>query len=80
MAQLQIATLCGIVVVGLACQWLAWRLRIPAILFLLMAGIAAGPVFGVLDSDALLGDLLMPLVSIAVAIILFEGSLTLKLP
>jgi len=80
MAQLQIATLCGIVVVGLACQWLAWRLRIPAILFLLMAGIAAGPVFGVLDSDALLGDLLTPMVSIAVAIILFEGSLTLKLP
>ena len=28
---------------ALACQWLAWRLRLPAILFLLIAGILAGP-------------------------------------
>ncbi len=77
---MQIAALCGIVFVGLICQWTAWRLKVPAILFLLLAGIAAGPVFGLLDSQALLGDLLTPFVSIAVAIILFEGSLTLKLP
>ncbi len=25
-------------VIGLGCQWLAWRLRLPAILFLLLAG------------------------------------------
>lgn len=80
MAAIQIATLCGIVFVGLVCQWTAWRFKIPAILFLLIVGIAAGPLFGVLDTAALLGDLLTPLVSIAVAIILFEGSLTLKLP
>ncbi len=80
MASMQIAILCGIVFVGLVCQWIAWRIKVPAILFLLLAGIAAGPVFGLLDSSALLGDLLTPLVSIAVAIILFEGSLTLKLP
>ena len=75
-----IAILCGIVVVGFACQWGAWRLRLPSILFLLVAGILAGPVLGWLDSAALLGDLLTPVVSIAVAIILFEGSLTLRLP
>ena len=73
-----IAILCGIVVVGFACQWGAWRLRLPSILFLLVAGILAGPVLGWLDSAALLGDLLTPVVSIAVAIILFEGSLTLR--
>lgn len=74
----EIVTLCGILVVGFGCQWLAWRVRLPAILFLLVAGIAAGPVLGWLHPDELLGDLLIPLVSIAVAVILFEGSLTLK--
>lgn len=66
-------------VTALACQWLAWRLRLPAILFLLLAGVAAGPLLGWLDPDALLGPLLFPLVSLAVAVILFEGSLTLRL-
>ena len=80
MAAQHIATLCAIVVVGFACQWGAWRLKLPSILFLLMAGILAGPVLGWLDSGQLLGELLTPVVSIAVAIILFEGSLTLKLP
>lgn len=68
----------GIGVVGLACQWLAWRLRLPAILFLLIAGIIVGPVAGILNPQALLGDLLFPLISLAVAVILFEGSLTLN--
>lgn len=74
-----IITLCGILIAGFACQWVAWRLRVPAILFLLVAGIAAGPVLGLLNPDDLLGDLMLTFVSIAVAIILFEGSLTLKI-
>lgn len=74
----EIVTLCGILVAGFFCQWVAWRLKLPAILFLLITGIVVGPVFNWLDPDVLLGDLMMPLVSIAVAIILFEGSLTLK--
>lgn len=65
--------------IALACQWLAWRLKLPAILFLLLAGIIAGPALGWLDPQALFGPLLMPLVSLAVALILFEGSLTLHL-
>lgn len=74
----EIVVLCGIVAAGFVCQWIAWRVRLPAILFLLLTGIAIGPVFGLLQPDELLGDLLLPIVSIAVAIILFEGSLTLK--
>ncbi len=66
-----------IVLLGMLCQWAAWRARLPAILFLLLAGLAAGPVFGILDPDAMFGELLMPVVSLSVAIILFEGSLTL---
>jgi len=67
----------GIGAAALACQWLAWRLKLPAILFLLLCGIVAGPVLGWLSPEALFGPLLMPLVSLAVALILFEGSLTL---
>lgn len=64
--------------VGFLAQWLAWRVRLPAILFLLLAGIVLGPVAGVLKPDALLGPLLFPVVSLAVSVILFEGSLTLR--
>ncbi|MEO4046109.1 sodium:proton antiporter [Pseudomonas sp. CAU 1711] len=69
----------GIGIAALASQWLAWRLRLPAILFLLLCGILAGPILGLLDPGQLFGPLLFPLVSLAVALILFEGSLTLKL-
>ena len=74
-----IVLLCSLAVVGFACSWLAWRLKLPAILFLLFAGVLAGPVLGWIDPDAIFGELLTPIVSVAVAIILFEGSLTLKL-
>jgi len=66
-------------IVSIACQYLAYRLKLPAILPLLLAGLALGPLTGILDPDALFGGLLFPLVSLAVAIILFEGALTLKL-
>jgi len=68
----------GIGAAALLCQWLAWRLRLPAILFLLLAGIGAGPVLGWLDPQLLFGPVLMPLVSLSVSLILFEGSLTLR--
>jgi len=71
--------LTGIVVLGIGSQWLAWRLRLPSILILLMAGFLAGPVAGLIDPDALLGETLFPIVSISVGIILFEGGLTLRL-
>jgi NhaP-type Na+/H+ or K+/H+ antiporter len=71
-------SLAGIGVLGICCQWLAWWARLPAILFLLIVGILVGPVFNLLDPDALFGKLLFPIVSLSVAVILFEGSLTLK--
>jgi len=70
--------LSGVLVAGFACQWLAWRVKLPSILFLLLTGIIAGPTLGLLDPDAVFGDLLEPVVSLAVAIILYEGSMTLK--
>jgi NhaP-type Na+/H+ or K+/H+ antiporter len=71
--------LAGLMMIGFLSQWLAWRLRLPAILFLLLAGIVLGPISGLVNPDALLGELLFPTVSLAVALILFEGSLTLRL-
>ncbi|HXS03448.1 MAG TPA: sodium:proton antiporter [Rhodanobacter sp.] len=70
--------LAGMLTIGFLAQWLAWWVRLPAIVFLLLAGIVLGPVSGVLNPDKLLGDLLFPIVSLAVALILFEGSLTLR--
>ena len=67
-----------IVVLGIGAEWLAWALRLPSVLVLLIAGFLVGPVFGLLDPAAILGDSLLPLVSVAVAIILFEGSLGLR--
>ncbi|UNG19838.1 cation:proton antiporter [Stutzerimonas zhaodongensis] len=71
-------SLAALGIASLASQWLAWRLRLPAILFLLLSGILAGPVLGWLNPTQLFGPLLFPLVSLAVALILFEGSLTLR--
>ena len=67
----------AILVVGVAAQWIGWRIRVPAIVFLLTAGLIAGPITGLLDPDEMVGDLLFPFVSLAVAVILFEGALGL---
>jgi len=72
--------LAAIVVLGAAAQWLAWRTRLPSILLLLPVGFLVGPeVAGIVDPDALFGDLLFPLVSLCVALLLFEGGLSLNL-
>ncbi len=70
--------LAGILAAGVSAQWLAWRLHLPSILLLLVAGFILGPVTEFVDPDELLGDLLLPLVSVAVAVILFEGGLSLR--
>ncbi len=64
--------------VGVGSQWLAWRLRLPAIVLMLAAGLIAGPGVGLIDPDAVLGDLFRPVVAVAVAVILFEGGITLN--
>jgi len=78
MAEHNVVMLAGVGVLAMLCQWIAWRMRLPAILFLLLAGLLVGPLAGWLDPDALFGDLLFPFISLSVAVILFEGSLTLQ--
>ncbi|WP_417391013.1 cation:proton antiporter [Gimesia sp.] len=79
MSEHAMLSLSFILLAGMLCQWIAWRVKFPAIIFLLAAGIVAGPVTQWLNPDQLFGDLLFPFVSLAVAVILFEGSLTLKI-
>ncbi len=66
-------------ILGIGSQWLAWRLQMPAIVLMLAAGLIAGPGTGLIDPAADFGDLFRPIVSVAVAVILFEGGITLNL-
>lgn len=81
-----------VLTLGIGAQWFAWRFYMPAILVLLVAGLLAGPgaraVANATGADWLVIELLapqrtpasvlMPLISIGVALILFEGGLTLR--
>lgn len=69
-----------LIALGIFAQWLGWFFKKPAIIFLLIAGLLLGPTFHLFNPDELLGDLLFPIISLGVAIILFEGALTLNLP
>lgn len=70
-------------VLGIGAQWVAWRTGWPAIVLMLVAGFLAGPVLGSffpqysLDPEAAFGGMLEPMISIGVALILFEGGLSL---
>ncbi len=84
--------LAGIIILGILAQWVAWKLKIPAILPLILIGLLVGPLSTFMSSDGkqwLLpiwngeyglfpGENLFYFVSLAVGIILFEGGLTLK--
>ena len=65
--------------VGLAvvCQVIAARFLIPAIILLLPVGFTAGALTSVVNPDKIFGAAFPPMVSLAVAIILFDGGLDL---
>lgn len=84
--------LAGIVILGILAQWVAWRLKLPAILPLILIGLLVGPVATMYTDDG--SKLIEPIwngqkglfpgegiyyfVSLAIGIILFEGGLTLR--
>ena len=65
-------------VLGIGAQWIAWRSGWPAIVLMLFAGFMAGPVLELFDPELVFGDLLETMVAIGVALILFEGGLSLN--
>jgi CPA1 family monovalent cation:H+ antiporter len=76
---MHIATLLLIMLsAGLASQWLAWRIRLPAIVVLITAGLLLGPVSGIIELGLSQTEL-TELIGLGVAIILFEGGMDLKL-
>jgi len=84
--------LAGIIILGILAQWTAWKLKIPAILPLILIGLFVGPISTLLSEDGTKwiepiwngeeglfpGESLFYFVSLAIAIILFEGGLTLR--
>ena len=85
--------LAGIIILGILAQWFAWKLKIPAILPLILIGLLVGPIAAqYLSEDGTKwiepiwngknglfpGEGLYYFVSLAISIILFEGGLTLK--
>lgn len=84
--------LAGIIVFGIVAQWFAWKLKLPAILPLILVGLFVGPISTLISSDGTKwlepvwngteglfpGERLYNFVSLAIGIILFEGGLTLK--
>ena len=72
------AYLAAVLALGILAQWLAWRLRLPAIVLLLGIGFAARYGFGP-PEHFLSKQFLLPIVALGVGIILFEGGLSLRL-
>jgi NhaP-type Na+/H+ or K+/H+ antiporter len=83
----------GIIILGILAQWVAWKLKIPAILPLILIGLFVGPIAAEFISEdgakwiepiwnnekgLFPGEGLFYFVSLAISIILFEGGLTLK--
>ncbi len=84
----------GIIILGILAQWVAWKLKIPAILPLILIGLLVGPIAAeFLSTDGTKwiepiwngeeglfpGESLFYFVSLAISIVLFEGGLTLKM-
>ena len=76
-----------ILLFAMSSQYLSWKFKLPSILFLILSGILLGPVSAMflpggmklVDGQIILGEALFPFISICVAIILFEGSLSLNI-
>ncbi|MEN8773371.1 MAG: cation:proton antiporter [Akkermansiaceae bacterium] len=74
-----LAYLAFLLILGVVAQWSAWRVKLPSILLLLIFGFALSHFTGTRVDDFLANEeSLLSLVGFFVAIILFEGGLTLK--
>jgi NhaP-type Na+/H+ or K+/H+ antiporter len=71
-----VVTIMGI---GVAAQVLADRLRIPSVVFLILAGVVVGPEGLGLITPSVFGSALQAIVGLSVAIIVFEGAFHLRI-
>lgn len=84
--------LAGLIILGILAQWVAWKTKTPAILPLILIGLFVGPVSTLISQDGTKwlepiwngeeglfpGESLFYFVSLAIAVVLFEGGLTLR--
>ncbi len=84
--------LAGLIILGILAQWMAWKTKTPAILPLILIGLFVGPVSTLISNDGTKwlepiwngqeglfpGESLFYFVSLAIAVVLFEGGLTLR--
>ncbi|MCJ7757409.1 MAG: cation:proton antiporter [Gillisia sp.] len=84
--------LAGLIILGILAQWVAWKFKTPAILPLILIGLLFGPFSTLISEDGAKwiepiwngqhglfpGESLYYFVSLSIAIILFEGGLTLR--
>lgn len=84
--------LASLIILGILAQWLAWKIKTPAILPLILIGLLVGPISTLISEDGTKwvepiwngseglfpGESLFYFVSLAISIILFEGGLTLR--
>lgn len=68
-----------VISLGMFSQWLAWRIQWPSIVIMTIAGLLIGPILGLVNPQEGLGGLYSPIISLAVALILFEGSTSLDI-
>ena len=68
-----------IITSGISSQWVAWRFQLPTIVVMSITGLLIGPVLEIINPKEILGDTFNPIISLSVAIILFEGSLSLDI-
>ena len=88
------AQIASIIILGILAQYTAWKVKVPAILPLILIGLLVGPlsvywnegevwmkpIFDAASNEGLFpGQSLFYFVSLSIGIILFEGGLTLKL-
>jgi len=82
----------SVIILGILAQWLAWRIKVPAILPLLLIGLLVGPLSTLWTADGqkllepmwngekglFAGEHLFHFVELAIGLILFEGGMSLK--
>jgi len=78
-SELAILTVVVIISLGILSQYIAWRIQWPSIVIMSLAGIVIGPILGIVNPQETLGSLYSPIISLAVALILFEGSTSLDI-
>jgi len=74
-----VLALAAVVITAVAAEWLAASLHLPAAWIAVLGGLILGPVTGLLDPAAMLGNVWLPLVALFLAVLLFHDLLRTRI-